>query len=103
MTQGVDTPVNAMQPAHAHPVSNPVLVETHTTQLLDRDDTVLSSRDRRNLNVRVGALVVHIATKSPSAADSPPARLEMFATTVRERYLEGSSRTVGHHRDYSQA
>jgi hypothetical protein len=42
-----------------------MLVEPKSPQLLDRDDTVLTSRKRCNLPVGVGAQVAHIATNAP--------------------------------------
>jgi len=87
VTHCVDTAVNAVQPADSNPVPNAVLVKTRSAQLLDRGDTMLPGSDGCDRGIGVGALVVHIATKSPGTADSPPARPELCATTGRERYL----------------
>ena len=71
MADGVNTPMNRVQPSRECPALDGRLVEPGLPQLSNRDDPVLKSGDLGDLAVGIGALVSHSATKAPGPADSP--------------------------------
>jgi hypothetical protein len=76
MADGVNATVDRMQATDSNTMPHPVLVQASLPQLLHRNHAVLPRRHRGHANVRIGALVAHIATKAPVPADSP-LRLEL--------------------------
>jgi hypothetical protein len=64
--------MNDDQPPDSHPVMDPMLVETQATQLRDRHHAVLAFGHNAQFSVVRGALVAHIATSAPRAADHRP-------------------------------
>jgi hypothetical protein len=63
MADGVDTAVEAMQPAEAHATADRIATESEREQLPTRDDAVLGRRERRDLGVDStrSTLYAHIA------------------------------------------
>lgn len=86
----IHPPMNPMEPAGLQPPQDAVLVDLRAKQLFSRNDTVLPSSNFSDPRIGNGVFLSHIESKSPAAANSPPARPEMFAATGRERYFGGS-------------
>ena len=70
MPNGVHPTVDRMQATNSNAMPHAVLVHAGLPQLLRRNHAVLLRRHRGHANVRIGALVAHIATKAPA----PPIR-----------------------------
>lgn len=83
MADRVDPTMEVMQSASSDAMANAMLVEPSGAQLPDGDDTVLTSSDLGDNEIRPGTLVAHTATKGPRTADSPPVRTGVPATSVR--------------------
>lgn len=92
MANRIDTALETMQTTGSDAVANAVLVDPGRAQLRHGYDTVLASRNLGDGEICAGALVAHIATKSPGSADSPPAALEMSARCGRWALLGGQGR-----------
>lgn len=72
MTNCIDTAMDRVQATRTNSVTDPVLVQSRRAQLRHRHRPVLFSRDPRDNQVRRGASVAHIATKSPRPTVLPP-------------------------------
>ena len=71
VADGVDPTVDRMQATDSNAMAHTVLVQASLPQLPHRNHAMLLRCDRGHSNVRIGALVAHIATKAPGPADSP--------------------------------
>ena len=72
MPDRIHAKVEAMQPSRVHPSSHRALVDPKCRELLTRDDSVLSSREHRQSDLRRGALLSHTESNAPRHPISPP-------------------------------